>query len=595
MAILLSTQGLTQSFAGRTLFRDLNFSLESGERVGLIGPNGAGKSSLLKILVGQLKPDSGSLSAQRGLRIGYLPQSPTFEEESTVLATVLEAAQDPYDWEEIAKASEILGKMQIQDGNDIHPESIISSLSGGWKKRVALARELLKSPDLLILDEPTNHLDVEGIMWLENLLRTSNFATLTVTHDRVFLDRVSTRILELDRRNADGILSIRGSYSDYLEAKAILMAGQEKTEDALRNTLRRETEWLRRGAKARTTKQQARIDRHETLSQEVDELGGRNRISVAKLDFAGTNSRNPKRMLEAVGISKAYDGRCIIPKMDLLISPRSRIGLLGTNGSGKSTLIRMLLGKEEPDTGTVFRSDQLEPVYFEQNRESLDPEVSVIRTVCPNGEHVEHGGRMVHVKGYLDRFLFPPEQMEMPAGRLSGGEQSRLLLARLMLRRSNLLVLDEPTNDLDIATLNVLEDVLQEFDGAVILVTHDRYFLDRVATEIIALGPEIQRFSGLNQWEEWRERENSKPRPKKNASLPKSEKKDKRKLSFKEQRELDGMESSIAAAEAKILQLQEESLKFSSNSSKLMELSRELAEAQSEVEKLFARWAELTS
>jgi ATP-binding cassette subfamily F protein uup len=592
VAILLSTQGLAQSFAGRTLFRDLNFSLETGERVGLIGPNGAGKSSLIKILVGQLKAESGTISQQRGLKIGYLPQSPQFSPDASVLSTVLESAADPYDWEEIAKASELLGKMQIQDGNAINPESLISALSGGWKKRVALARELLKQPDLLILDEPTNHLDVEGIMWLENLLRNSSFATLTVTHDRVFLDRVSTRILELDRRNAGGILSIRGSYADYLEAKANLMAGQEKTEDALRNTLRRETEWLRRGAKARTTKQQARIDRHEELTDQVEELGSRNKISIARLDFSGT-SRNPKRLLEAEGISKSYDGKVVIPKMNLLLTPRSRVGLLGTNGAGKSTLIRILLGKEQPDTGTVFRSDQLEPVYFEQNRESLDPETSVLRTICPSGDHVEHGGRMVHVKGYLDRFLFKAEQMEMPAGRLSGGEQSRLLLARLMLRRSNMLVLDEPTNDLDIATLNVLEDVLQEFDGAVILVTHDRYFLDRVASEIIAIGPEIQRFNGLEQWEDWKEREAAKPKPKKQAVAKETAAPLKKKLSFKEQQELKAMESSIAAAEAKVAKLQGDSLAAASQATRLMEISRELAAAQTEVEKLYARWAEL--
>ncbi len=560
--------------------------------MGLIGPNGAGKSSLIKILVGQLKAESGTISQQRGLKIGYLPQSPQFSPDASVLSTVLESAADPYDWEEIAKASELLGKMQIQDGNAINPESLISALSGGWKKRVALARELLKQPDLLILDEPTNHLDVEGIMWLENLLRNSSFATLTVTHDRVFLDRVSTRILELDRRNAGGILSIRGSYADYLEAKANLMAGQEKTEDALRNTLRRETEWLRRGAKARTTKQQARIDRHEELTDQVEELGSRNKISIARLDFSGT-SRNPKRLLEAEGISKSYDGKVVIPKMNLLLTPRSRVGLLGTNGAGKSTLIRILLGKEQPDTGTVFRSDQLEPVYFEQNRESLDPETSVLRTICPSGDHVEHGGRMVHVKGYLDRFLFKAEQMEMPAGRLSGGEQSRLLLARLMLRRSNMLVLDEPTNDLDIATLNVLEDVLQEFDGAVILVTHDRYFLDRVASEIIAIGPEIQRFNGLEQWEDWKEREAAKPKPKKQAVAKETAAPLKKKLSFKEQQELKAMESSIAAAEAKVAKLQGDSLAAASQATRLMEISRELAAAQTEVEKLYARWAEL--
>jgi ATP-binding cassette subfamily F protein uup len=594
VAILLSTQNLTHSFSGRTLFENLNFSIESGERIGLIGPNGAGKSTLLKLLVGELQPESGVISRQRGLRTGYLSQTPAFQADATVMSTVLESAADPYDWEEISRATELLGKFLIQEGATVEPESLISSLSGGWKKRAALARELMKQPDLLILDEPTNHLDVEGILWLENLLSNASFATLTVTHDRIFLDRVSNRILELDRRNAGGILSIKGSYSDYLYTKSDLMAAQEKSEEKLRNTLRRETEWVKRGAKARTTKQQARIDRHGELTEAVADLNSRNRVNVARLDFTGLG-RSPKRLVEAQGISKSYNGEAIINPVDILIGPKSRVGLLGQNGAGKSTLIRILLGQEEPDTGTVYRAEQLEPVYFEQNRESLDPEVSVLRTLCPSGDHVDHGGRMVHVKGYLDRFHFRPEQFEMPVGRLSGGEQARLLLARLMLRKSNLLVLDEPTNDLDIATLNVLEDVLQEFDGAVILVTHDRYFLDRVATEILALGPDVNRFSDVYQWEEWKSREQAKPKSskkdkeKEKTAAPAA----KKKLSFKEQRELDGMEAAIATAEAKVAELEAASTAHASQASKLLEITTQLSAAQKEVDRLYARWSEL--
>lgn len=601
MAILLSTQDLTLSFGGRTLFKDLSLALESGERVGLIGPNGTGKSSLMKILAGQLKPDSGSVSYQRGLRVAYLPQVPLFKEGATVLETVMESATDPDEWEEIARAQELISRFEL----DNDTEKKVSELSGGWKKRVALARELMKNPDLLLLDEPTNHLDVESILWLEQHLENAPYATLTVTHDRYFLERVSQRILELDHRNPQGIISIKGSYSDYLQYKEDILATQEKQEEKLRNTLRRETEWLRRGAKARTTKQQARIDRHETLSNEVADVAARNRSGVARIDFTGVG-RSPKRLLEAVNVTKSYNGRRVLPPINVLVTPKSRLGLLGTNGSGKSTLLRILLGQETPDSGEVLTSDQLEPVYFEQNRESLDPEMSVSKTVCPSGDHVEFGGRMVHIKGYLDRFLFRAEQMEMPVKRLSGGEQSRLLIARLMLRSSNLLVLDEPTNDLDIPTLNVLEDVLQDFPGAVILVTHDRYFLDRVASEILAINSEgVNRFSEVSQWEEWRRREASGARGKANAkggkessapaaaaATPAATGKAK-KLSFKEKHELDTMEENIGKLEAKLKELEAESVKFSSQASKLLEVTEALAATQKEIDRLYKRWSEL--
>jgi ATP-binding cassette subfamily F protein uup len=598
VAILLSTQDLTLSLGGKSLFKNLSFSLESGERVGLIGPNGAGKSSLMKILAGQLKPDSGTVSQQRGLRVAYLPQLPLFKEDSDVLTTVMESASDPDEWEEMARAQELIARLDLQD----YAEMQVSQLSGGWKKRVALARELMKNPDLLLLDEPTNHLDVESILWLESYLENAPYATLTVTHDRYFLERVSQRIIEIDYRNPTGMISVKGSYSDYLDLKGDLLSAQEKQEDKLKNTLRRETEWLRRGAKARTTKQQARIDRHAELSEEVSEVSARNRGGVARLDFTGVG-RSPKRLIEVENITKSYNGRQVLQPVSQVISPKTRLGLLGANGSGKSTLLRIMLGQEEPDSGTVFRSDQLQAVYFEQNRESLDPETSVSKTICPSGDHVEFGGRMVHVKGYLDRFLFRPEQFEMPVKRLSGGEQSRLLIARLMLRSANVLILDEPTNDLDIATLNVLEDVLTDFPGAVILVTHDRYFLDRVANEILAIGPEINRFSEVSQWEDWRRRNSGKAKPSKKEESKKAEAAapvvsaaapaSKKKLSFKEQRELDGMEDAIAKLEAKQKELEADSVKFGANASKLLEITQALSANQAEMDRLFARWSEL--
>ncbi len=391
------------------------------------------------------------------------------------------------------------------------PDTPVASLSGGWKKRVAIGRALARRPDLLLLDEPTNHLDVDGIEWLEALLssRGAAFATITVTHDRLFLQRVTTRILELDRRNAGGLLSVAGDYATYVRVKAETMHAQERREVVLRNTLRRETEWLRRGPAARTTKQQARIERAGTLGDEVAELGRRNQTRTATLEFGAAEAR-PRRLIEARGIAKSYDGRTIFEGIDLRLGPGVRVGLLGPNGCGKSTLIRVLLGEEAPAAGTVMRADGLQVAYFQQSREALDPTLSLTDTLCPDGDHVSFRGARLHVRGYLERFLFTPEQMPMAVGKLSGGEQSRLLLAQLMLREAQLLVLDEPTNDLDLPTLAVLEESLTGFDGAVLLVTHDRYFLDQVATTILAFDtrPGAPRgvipFASLGQWEAWR-------------------------------------------------------------------------------------------
>jgi ATP-binding cassette subfamily F protein uup len=384
-----------------------------------------------------------------------------------------------------ARVDELISRLDL-GGAQAGADAPVDRLSGGWRKRVALARELVREPELLLLDEPTNHLDVDSILWLEKLLASAPFATVTITHDRLFLQRVANRILELDRRNPGGLLSVDGDYATFIERKADLMAAQERRETSLRNTtLRRETEWLRAGAPARSTKQQARIQRAEVLAGEVDELAGRNLVRSADIDFIGTG-RNPRRLIEARGIAKSYGDKIIFAGLDLFVGPGSRVGLIGPNGCGKSTLLRVLVGDEPPDTGQILRADGLQVAYFAQHREALDPNLSVVDTLCPGGDHVTFRGARIHVSGYLARFLFRSEHAKLTVGQLSGGEQSRLALARLMLRPANVLVLDEPTNDLDLDTLQVLEDSLLGFDGAILLVTHDRYFLDRVTTKLLA-------------------------------------------------------------------------------------------------------------
>lgn len=626
MAILLTATRIRKAFAARPLFDAISFTLETGDRIGLIGPNGAGKSTLLRILAAESTVDQGEISLQRGLRIGFLQQVPEFQAGTTVLSAVQEGANPPKDandWESQTHVEEIISRLGFQD-----PHTPVESLSGGWKKRVALGRELAKKPDLLLLDEPTNHLDVGGILWLEKFLASAPFATLTITHDRLFLQRISNKIWELDRRNAQGLLVVKGDYATYLEIKEQMIASQERREVVLKNTLRRETEWLRRGAKARTTKQSARIQRTHELEQTVSELSDRNLSRASRLDFQAAE-RNPKKLIEAQRISKRYGEHVLFSDFNLLISPGRRIGILGANGSGKSTLIRVLLGLEPSDSGSLFRSDQLKVSYFEQNRESLDPQVTVAKTLCPHGDYVEDRGNRVHIRSYLDRFLFTPGQMEMAVGKLSGGEQSRLLLARLMLQEASLLILDEPTNDLDLATLTLLEDCLLQFSGAILLVTHDRYFLDQVANQILAIpapysasAGTLLSFASFEQWEAWSVEEQGEE--KKWAQAQKKQAKInaqpqgagapaaaaahltsggtttknpsfKKKRSFKDQHELDAIEQSLPRLESELedLSAQLDDPQIASQAAQLLKITTRSAEVQLEIERLYGRWAEL--
>ena len=594
--ILIGAHQLSKSFGAQSLFKDLSFSVESGERIGLIGPNGAGKSTLLKILAGTEALDEGQLARPKSLRVGFLEQIPKFKNGASIRATVLEGSKDPDDWQEMARTEECMAKLGL---SQYEPDTLVESLSGGWKKRVALARELVRDPELLLLDEPTNHLDVESIIWLEGLLAKSQFATITITHDRVFLQNISNRIIELDKRHPKGLLSVKGDYLQFLETREDLLSAQEKHETKLKNTLRRETEWLRRGAKARTTKQQARIKGAAQLKDTVEDLTDRNRKDKVRLDFQ-YSGRAPKKLIEAKDISKSYDGKLIIPSTSLLITPKTRLGLMGANGCGKSTLIRLLTGEEESDSGSVEHAERIQVSYFEQNRESLDPNLSGIKTICPQGDHVDFCGNMIHVSSYLSRFLFTFEQMEKEVGKLSGGEQSRLLLAKLMLTQANVLVLDEPTNDLDMATLDVLGEVLQEFKGAVILVTHDRYFLDQMTNQILAFGVDemgekaLVSMVGLDQWEDWHKKQGkiSTSQSNKESSEPVKKKK---KLSYKDQRELESIPDMIAVAEEKLAKLTEECSKpeLASDAQRLSELSREIDLAQKEVKRIYLRWEEL--
>jgi ATP-binding cassette subfamily F protein uup len=565
------------------------------------------------MIAGELTPDDGAITRTRGIKIGYLAQIPEFAQDVTVREAVIgdlaNALDDGAGWEAIGAAEEYLSRLGLSSRENSLEDAKVSSLSGGLKKKVALARELAKRPDLLLLDEPTNHLDLESILWLEEFVRSAPMAVMTISHDRAFLSNIAKRVIEVDRRNPDGILSVDGNYDDFLSTKETYLANLASMRDSMENTLRREIEWLRRGAKARTTKQKARIDRAYSLESETQNLRDKTRESKLKLEFQATDGA-PKRLIKAEGISKSYGEKTLFTGLDLLLTHRTRLGLIGRNGIGKSTLIRILTGEEEPDTGSVERSQRLEVAYFEQNRSTLDPSLSVLRSICPYGETVEFQGRKIHVRSYLERFLFDARMADLEVSKLSGGEQSRLLLAKLMLEPANLLVLDEPTNDLDIATLGILEECLEEFPGAVILVSHDRSFMDSVCDQLLGF-PEMIVYADMSQWQTaWKERqkrENQKSAsptastPASTTSTPASSAHSsagsakKRKLSFKEQREFDSMESVILEKEERLAKLQADSSLSENvaNAVRLTEMMKEMADLQSEIDRLYARWSEL--
>lgn len=603
MALLINTNKLEKAFAGKVLFKGVSFGISDGDRAGLVGPNGAGKSTLFRILAGQAEADSGDVTRKRGLRIGFLEQTPLFNPGETIMQALLSKCVDKD--ESLMDAYEFLSKLELtRFGEDF----LVEDLSGGWKKRVALARELVNHPDLLLLDEPTNHLDITSILWLEEFLAEAPCALLMITHDRLFLQRVCNKVYDLDPKNPNYLLSVDGDYLMYLEAKEQLLAAQQKKEQVLKNTLRRETEWLRRGAKARQTKQKARIESALDLKDEVQDLSQKNMNRQVKIEFKDKD-RTPQKLVELKEVEKGYEGRKLFGPFSRLISPKTRLALLGDNGTGKSTLIRILLGQEQPDKGSIYQAENLKVAYFEQNRETLKPELSVLKNICPDGDYVHYQGQYVYARSYLERFNFNRLQMDLPVGKLSGGEQSRLRIAQLMLREAQVLVLDEPTNDLDTQTLDVLEESLQNFTGAVILVTHDRYFMDQVAHDILYFNPqadgtsELVNFTGYLQWEAWyalrdeREqaaRKEAEAAAKAAAQAPAEKKK---KLSFKEQFELDNMEKDIQALESRLTELTTESTKpeIVSQASRVQEIYKEMTDLQKKIEDKYARWADLSA
>jgi ABC transport system ATP-binding/permease protein len=584
--VLLTCESLEKSFGARAVFTDISLSLHDGDRLGIVGPNGAGKSTFLRILGGNVKPDSGTVSLRKGVRVAMVVQDPVFDPDISIRDIVMAAARETED--KSLAVSKALSRTGFTD-----PTATAGSLSGGWKKRLAIAAALAADPDLLLLDEPTNHLDVEGILWLEKLVNEAPFAAIFVTHDRYFLENCSTRVAEIDRAYPEGLFTAPGAYSNFLEKRSEFLHAQRKQQAALENLVAREIEWLRRGAKARTSKSKARIQDAADLQRQLADVNSRTRTGTAAVDFTATG-RQAKRLIVCEHVSKALGGRELFRDLSFVVGAGTRLGILGSNGSGKTTLLRTLTGDLEPDSGTVTKADGLRVSYFEQQRDSLDPDLPLRRALSPSGDTVVFRDRPQHVAGWAARFLFQQEQLDLPVGRLSGGERARVHIARLMLQAADVLILDEPTNDLDIPTLDVLEANLAEFPGALVLVTHDRFLLDRLSSVLLALDGEggFEFYAELAQWEQAAASKKSKPAkaPPEPKSAP-----SKKKLSYLEMREWEQVEELIERAESTLnAKRQELSLpEVVSNPERLIALAAEIEEAEAEVHRLFERWSEL--
>jgi ATP-binding cassette subfamily F protein uup len=588
LALLLNTNKISKQFGTTPLFRNLSVSIQEGDRLGLIGPNGAGKSTLLQLLAGDIPPDSGDLVLRGGTRLVYVPQDSQFEAGESIREVMRRALRSAgvaeSEWQ--AREAETLGRAGFRDF-----DAEAANLSGGWRKRLSIAEALVQNPEMLLLDEPTNHLDLAGIEWLEKLLQGAPFACVIVSHDRYFLENVPTRMAELNRVYPDGIFYVAGNYSAFLEQKAEFLHAQAKRQSALENRVRTEVEWLRRGPKARATKAKARIDNAGGLIAELSDLKSRSQTATAGIDFAATG-RKTKRLIHLKSVAFGYDTP-LFENLNFTITSGMRVGLVGANGSGKTTLLQLLRGEIAPLQGEIQPADALRIVYFDQRRQ-IDPSLTLRRALAPSSDSVVYRGQVIHVASWAARFLFASEQLDQPVNKLSGGERARVLIANLMLEPADLLLLDEPTNDLDIPTLEILEESLLEFEGALVLVTHDRYLLDRVSTIVLGLeGGKAEAFADYSQWAAElaaRKQAKTKVRPQATpAAAPQ-----KKKLSYLESREFESIEQKIAVLEqalhAKRASLHDAGLK---DGRLLEQIYREIETSQQEVDSLYARWTEL--
>ena len=596
---LVTAEHLTKSYTERLIFDDTDFSINEGDKIGLIGVNGTGKSTLLKLVAGLEEPDSGTIVRGRNLAIRYLSQNPVFEKGETVLESIIRE-NDGHDhvWDFESQAKSMLNKLGITNHHEV-----VDHLSGGQKKRVALASVLLSTADLLILDEPTNHLDSEMAEWLEEYLKKFRGALLMITHDRYFLDSVTNCIVELDNGK---LYRYQANYEGFLELKAERMDMERASERKRQSILRVELEWVKRGARARTTKQKGRLQRYEDLK---NQKGPTEELSV---EMESVSSRLGRTTVELSDICKAYGDKVLIKDYTYFFLKNDRIGYIGPNGSGKSTLMKIIAGWEKPDSGTIEIGQTVKMGYFSQENEDMDTSLKVIDYIKNVAEYVKTKDGSISASQMLERFLFPPSVQYTVIGKLSGGERRRLYLLKILMDAPNVLILDEPTNDLDIKTLMILEDYLDSFQGIVITVSHDRYFLDRVVRRIFAFegdGVIRQYEGGFTDYQIKKEAEmaalgetvgsgasakGGKAAAAANAAEPakKTEKPREKKLKFTymEQREWDTIEDDMAALEDKIADLDAQIAASATNYGKLRELMAAKEETEAKLEEKMERW-----
>ena len=596
---LITLTNIQLAFGHHPLLDGADFTIQQGDRIGLIGRNGAGKSSLLKILDGRIEPDDGEVMRTSGLTVATVEQEPDLDESATVMEELCGNYIEREDWQRPAIAGALIDQLGLQ------ADAPIAGLSGGTRKRVALARALADRPDLLLLDEPTNHLDFDGILWLQRMLAETRITVLVITHDRRFLDETATRIVELDRGK---LYSFPGNFSQWQARKAEMLEAEQQQQARFDKFLAQEEVWIRKGVEARRTRNEGRVRRLEQLRRERAER--RERMGNVRMAVA-EGARSGKLVAELENVSHRYGDRVIVRNLSTSIMRGDRIGLLGPNGAGKTTLLRIMLGELQPDEGSVRLGTKVTVGYFDQMRSVLDESATLADTINPGSEWVEIGDQRKHVMSYLEDFLFPPARAQSPVSSLSGGERARLALARMFARPTNVLVLDEPTNDLDIETLELLEELLQDYNGTVLLVSHDRAFLDNVVTQtLVAEGDGVwgEYVGGYDDWlAQRREPEpvaesrstavntasTEEPASKKPATPARPRPQRGGRLSSWEAKELESLPDAIAEVEAQqealTARLSDPTL-YQEKPERVAEINEELAALEDKLSELFDRW-----
>ena len=590
MSLVFSLKNVSKTYGDDTLFQDLSIDFKPDEQLGLIGMNGSGKSTLLKLIAQKADPDTGELICPSNLRCIYLPQEDRFDPDQTIEGVLFDTVKR-YIFDE--KEQHRIVQKALGKGLFHTPLAKINTLSGGWRKKLAITRALCSQPDMLLLDEPTNHLDIKGILWLETVLKSAPFSFIVVSHDRAFLENTCRNVMEIGKHFPSGYLKIAGQYKNFIKERCKFLSAQEKQQASLSSKMRREDEWLRQGPKARTSKAKYRIDQADSLRQQLHAVKVRNKnAAMVNIDFDATG-RKTKKLLRGYNLSKKIDATQLFSDLTFELGPGFCLGVAGENGSGKSTFLSVLEKQTPPDQGKIEWAQDLKIAVYDQNRSKLDPEATLREALNPaGGDSVNYKGRSIHVVPWAKRFLFMPDQLDMPVKRLSGGEKARILISNLMLTPCDVLLLDEPTNDLDILSLEVLEDSFRQFPGAVVIVSHDRYLMDKVCHRILFLKPnrESKFFKDFNQILKSTSDKAKQPKP--SVKKPRDKKTSAITFSYKDKYELDHIEGNILEAEQSVedLSLLIQQPEILADADKMKHHCLELKHAQEKVQALYDRW-----